>query len=197
MGRKISAAAIGAGLAMVSVLGTSGTAQAHGYSTAPTSRQSFCAQGAVADCGSIVWEPQSVEGPKGFPQAGPPDGQICSGGNQRFAQLDDPRGGSWPATNLTAGQGYTFRWTFTARHSTTDFQYFITRDGYDPRQPLTRADLEPQPFMTVPMGGRQPGQTEAHQGTVPTQKSGRHLILAVWNVHDTGNAFYACSDVQF
>lgn len=196
MRRKIITAALGLGLAVVSVFSTSGTAYAHGYTTAPTSRQSFCAQGAVSDCGQIVWEPQSVEGPKGFPQAGPADGEICSGGNQRFSELDDPRGGSWPATNLTPGQGYTFTWTFTARHSTTDFQYFITNDNYNPGQPLTRADLEPQPFMTWPMGGQQPGATEHHQGTVPTQKSGKHLILAVWNVADTGNAFYACSDVQ-
>ncbi|GAA1907217.1 lytic polysaccharide monooxygenase [Streptomyces sodiiphilus] len=197
MRKKITTAVLGLGFAAVSVLATSGTAHAHGYSTSPTSRQLHCAQGTVSDCGSIVWEPQSVEGPKGFPRSGPADGQICSGGNQRFAQLDDPRNGSWPATRLTAGQGYTFSWRFTARHSTSEFRYYITRDSYNPSRPLTRADLEPQPFMTVPMGGRQPGQTEHHQGTVPTQKSGKHIILAVWDVADTQNAFYACSDVQF
>ncbi|UCM91585.1 lytic polysaccharide monooxygenase auxiliary activity family 9 protein [Streptomyces marincola] len=197
MGRKLSTAVIGAGLAMVSVLSTSGTAQAHGYTTAPTSRQSFCAQGQVSNCGAIQWEPQSVEGPKGFPEAGPPDGRICSGGNQRFAELDDPRGGSWPATGVTAGQGYTFRWTFTVPHRTSEFEYYITRNGYNPSQPITRAALESQPFMTVPMGGRQPATTENHQGSMPTGKSGRHVIVAVWNVADTGNAFYSCSDVRF
>ncbi len=197
MGRKTSAAVIGAGLAVVSVLGTSGTAQAHGYGTAPTSRQLHCAQGAVSDCGAIQWEPHSVEGPKGFPEAGPPDGQICSGGNQRFAELDDPRGGSWPATDVTAGQDYTFSWTFTARHSTSEFEYYITRDGYDPARPITRDSLEPEPFMTVPLGGRQPGETENHQGSMPAGKSGRHVIVAVWNVADTANAFYSCSDVQY
>lgn len=197
MRTKIGAAAVGAGLALASVLVTSGTAQAHGYTTTPTSRQSFCAQGAVSDCGDIQWEPQSVEGPKGFPQAGPADGQICAGGNERFSQLDDPRGGSWPATNLTAGASHTFSWTFTVGHSTSEFQYYVTNDSYDPGQPLTRADLEAQPFLTVPMDGAQPGETQNHQGTLPAGKSGRHLILAVWNVADTGNAFYACSDVQF
>ncbi|MFB4193749.1 lytic polysaccharide monooxygenase auxiliary activity family 9 protein [Streptomyces carpaticus] len=196
MRRKITAAATGLGLAAITVLGTGGTAHAHGYSTAPTSRQSFCAQGVASNCGEIQWEPQSVEGPKGFPQSGPADGQICAGGNSRFAQLDDPRGGTWPATRLTPGQGYTFTWTFTVTHSTSDFRYYITRDGYDPSTPLTRADLEPQPFMTVPLNGRHPAATERHQGTVPTQKSGRHLILAVWDVADTGNAFYSCSDVD-
>lgn len=196
MSKKITAAVLGLGMAAASVLVTSGTAHAHGYSTSPTSRQLHCAEGNMSDCGAIVYEPQSVEGPKGFPEAGPADGQICSGGNEGFAQLDEPREGSWPATELTAGQGYTFSWNFTARHSTTDFQYFITNDDYDPTQPLTRDDLELEPFMTVPMGGQQPGQTEDHQGTVPTQKSGKHLILSVWNVADTGNAFYSCSDIE-
>ncbi|UED88117.1 lytic polysaccharide monooxygenase auxiliary activity family 9 protein [Streptomyces profundus] len=195
MRKKLLTAATGAGLALATVFATGTTAQGHGYTTSPSSRQQQCAQGAVDNCGAIVWEPQSVEGPKGFPGAGPADGTICSGGNSRFAELDDPRGGNWPATNLSPGQNVTFSWTFTVGHSTSEFDYYITRDGYNPSQPLTRADLEPQPFLTVPLNGAQPGDTQHHQGTVP-QKSGRHLILAVWNVADTGNAFYACSDVN-
>ncbi|MEU7181124.1 lytic polysaccharide monooxygenase auxiliary activity family 9 protein [Streptomyces celluloflavus] len=195
MRKRISAAVVGLGIVGVSLLSTS-SASSHGYSDAPISRQALCANHTVTDCGAIQYEPQSVEGPKGFPAAGPADGKICSGGHDGFAQLDDPRGGKWPGTKLAAGQGYTFSWRLTARHSTTDFEYFITKDGYDPTKPLTRADLEPQPFMTVPMGGVQPGSTVQHQGTIPTQKSGRHLILGVWNIADTGNAFYACSDVD-
>ncbi|WP_130799145.1 lytic polysaccharide monooxygenase auxiliary activity family 9 protein [Streptomyces otsuchiensis] len=194
---KFTAALAGLGLAAVSVLATAGTANSHGYTTSPTSRQAHCAQGAMDNCGSIVWEPQSVEGPKGFPQAGPADGSICSGGLSQFRQLDEPRNGSWPTTQLQAGAGFSFNWTITAAHSTTNFRYFVTKDGWNPNTPLTRADLEPQPFMTVPMNGQQPNWTERHQGSLPTQKSGRHMILAVWDVHDTANAFYACSDVRF
>ncbi|MGC5412215.1 lytic polysaccharide monooxygenase, partial [Streptomyces sp. DT225] len=128
---------------------------------------------------------------------GPADGHICSGGIGRFSELDDPRGGNWPATKVTAGQNYTFNWRIEARHATTDFRYYITKDGYDPARPLTRADLETQPFMTVPYGGKQPPATLTQQGTIPTQKSGKHIILSVWNVADTANEFYACSDFQF
>ncbi|GAA3857981.1 lytic polysaccharide monooxygenase auxiliary activity family 9 protein [Streptomyces sedi] len=195
MRKTILTAATGAGLAVATVFATSTTASAHGYTTSPSSRQQLCAQGEVSDCGSIQWEPQSVEGPKGFPGAGPADGSICAGGNAPFAELDDPRGGDWPATSLTPGQSATFSWTFTVRHSTSTFDYYITKDGYDPSQPLTRADLEPEPFLSVSLDGAQPGETENHEGTVP-DKSGRHLILSVWNVADTGNAFYACSDVD-
>ncbi|WP_093800710.1 lytic polysaccharide monooxygenase [Streptomyces sp. Wb2n-11] len=196
MRNKIGAAVVGLAVAGVSFLAT-GSASSHGYTDAPISRQKLCANGAVTGCGNIQWEPQSVEGPKGFPASGPADGKICSGGNSQFAQLDDPRGGAWPATKLTAGQGYGFRWQFTARHATSDFRYYITKNGWDSSKPLTRAALESQPFMTVPYGGQQPPATLTHQGTVPTQKTGRHIILAVWNVADTTNAFYACSDVQF
>ncbi|MET9919520.1 lytic polysaccharide monooxygenase auxiliary activity family 9 protein [Streptomyces sp. NPDC059605] len=196
MRKRASAAVIGLVVAGASMLATS-SAGSHGYTDNPISRQKLCANGTVTGCGNIQWEPQSVEGPKGFPAAGPADGRICSGGHGEFAQLDDPRGGNWPATKVTAGQGFSFRWQFTARHATSDFRYYITKDGWDPTKPLTRADLESQPFMTVPYGGKQPPATLTQQGTIPTQKSGKHIILSVWNVADTANAFYACSDVQF
>ncbi|AGJ55136.1 lytic polysaccharide monooxygenase [Streptomyces sp. NPDC053741] len=196
MRKRASAAVIGLAIAGVSMFATS-SASSHGYTDSPISRQKLCANGTVANCGNIQWEPQSVEGPKGFPAAGPADGKICSGGNSQFAQLDDPRGGAWPATKVTAGQGYSFRWQFTARHSTSDFRYYITKNGWDSTKPLTRAALESQPFMTVPYGNQQPPATLTHQGSMPTQKTGKHIVLAVWNVADTTNAFYACSDVQF
>ncbi|GAA2982845.1 lytic polysaccharide monooxygenase auxiliary activity family 9 protein [Streptomyces fulvorobeus] len=196
MRKKASAAVIGLAIAGASMFATS-SASSHGYTDSPISRQKLCANGTVSGCGNIQWEPQSVEGPKGFPAAGPADGKICSGGNGGFAALDDPRGGNWPATKVTGGQGYSFRWQFTARHSTSDFRYYITKNGWNSTQPLTRAALESQPFMTVPYGNQQPPSTLTHQGTIPTLKSGKHIILAVWNVADTGNAFYACSDVQF
>ncbi|WP_127361037.1 lytic polysaccharide monooxygenase auxiliary activity family 9 protein [Actinacidiphila soli] len=196
MRKKISAAVIGLGVALVSVLAT-GSAQSHGYTNTPISRQALCANGTVTNCGDIQYEPQSVEGPKGFPSAGPADGTICAGGNSRFAQLDAPRSGQWPATKVTGGQSYTFTWRFTASHATTDFRYYITKSGYDPTKPLTRASLDTTPFLIVPYNGARPGTTASHQGTIPTGKTGKHLIVAVWTVADTANAFYACSDVQF
>ncbi|MDI9889017.1 lytic polysaccharide monooxygenase [Streptomyces sp. HNM0645] len=195
MRKRIGAAVVGLTVAGATLLST-GSAGSHGYTDSPISRQKLCANGTVGSCGEIQWEPQSVEGPKGFPGAGPADGRICAGGNSRFAQLDDPRGGTWPTTRVSSGQNHTFRWQFTAMHATTDFRYYITRNGWNPGQPLTRAALDPQPFLTIPYHGRRPPGTLSHSGTLPS-KSGRHLILAVWTIADTPNAFYACSDVQF
>ncbi|MFI1482745.1 lytic polysaccharide monooxygenase [Streptomyces sp. NPDC020747] len=195
---KLYAAAVGLATAGAFVL-SSGGATGHGYTDLPISRQKLCQNGSVPNCGDIQWEPQSVEGPKGFPAAGPADGQICSANHGNFGALDKaatPSGGAWPTTRVNGGQSYTFRWQFTARHSTTDFKYYVTKNGWNQNAPLTRSALVTAPFLTVPYSG-QPPATLSHSGTLPTGKSGHHVILAVWTIADTGNAFYACSDVTF
>ncbi|MEU0692209.1 lytic polysaccharide monooxygenase, partial [Streptomyces uncialis] len=57
--------------------------------------------------------------------------------------------------------------------------------------------LESTPFLTVPYNGQRPPWTLSHSGQVPSGKTGNHVVLAVWTVADTPNAFYACSDVKF
>jgi predicted carbohydrate-binding protein with CBM5 and CBM33 domain len=178
-------------IALVSILFSSLVASAHGYVNSPISRQKWCQQNQT--CGAIQWEPQSVEAPKGFPGGGPADGRICSGGVSRFAELDNPH--VWAATKITAGSR-NFTWNFTAMHSTTQYRYFITKQGWTGSKSLTRADLDLTPFKTVPKNGARPGATETHNATVPG-RSGRALILAVWDVADTANAFYSCIDVTF
>ena len=79
-------------------------ASAHGYISSPPSRQANCASGAVANCGDIVYEPQSVEAPKGSMQ--------CNGGGSRFAVLND-NSKNWPAASV--GNNVTFNWVLTAR----------------------------------------------------------------------------------
>lgn len=170
-------------------------AYAHGYTNSPTSRAYFCNLGEVKDCGQITYEPQSVEGEKGFPAAGPKDGAICAGGHSQYAELDDARGGDWPTTKVSSGQEFEFKWHLSARHSTTSFEYFVTKDGYDPTQPLSRDNLEAEPFLTVPFSG-QPPEEVSHSGKLP-EKTGHHVILSVWTIADTANAFYQCSDVDF
>lgn len=98
---------------------------------------------------------------------------------------------------MTGGQSYSFRRQFTAVHATAAFTYYITKQGFDPSRPLTRSALTATPFLTVDYNGARPPTTVTHQGAIPTGRTGRHIILAVWTVADTGNAFYACSDVQY
>lgn len=168
----------------------------HGYVSNPLSRAALCKQESMG--GAIQWEPQSVEAPKGFPQAGPPDGQLASGGHASFAALDgirDPKGRQWKATSLPAGQLVQWDWWLTAPHKTTKFEYFITRDGWDPSAPLTRDQFDLTPVITLHWDTSAPMQSVAHWGLVPTNKTGRHVIYGVWTVDDTPMAFYQAIDV--
>jgi predicted carbohydrate-binding protein with CBM5 and CBM33 domain len=155
-------------LAVMSTLLVGSPASAHGYVSSPPSRQANCAQGKVKDCGAIQYEPQSVEGPKGL--------TSCSGGNSRFAVLDDESRG-WPATSV--GNTVTFNWVLTARHATSTWQYFVGGSK----------------ISEFNDGGKQPGATVSHSVSLGG-RSGRIKVLAVWNIADTVNAFYSCIDLQ-
>lgn len=143
------------------------TASAHGYILDPPSRQAQCAQHTVS-CGDIQWEPQSVEGPKGL--------RNCHGDVARFAELSDDSK-PWKATSV--GGTVNFTWTFTARHATANFEYYVGN---------TRV-------AQFPMNNAQPPATLTHQVNLGNV-SGRIRLLAVWNIGDTPNAFYSCVDLQ-
>lgn len=183
-------------LTLLMSVGFAGQASAHGYVQDPPSRAYLCSIGAVQNCGAIQWEPQSVEGPGNFPQAGPADGNLCAGGNERFSELDDPRNGNWPATDVRSGERVTFEWHNTARHATANWRYYITKPSWSPTEPLTRADLVLDPFLVVDGHGEQPGSIVQHTATLP-DRSGRQMVYAVWEIADTANAFYQCIDLDF
>ncbi|MFJ1592785.1 lytic polysaccharide monooxygenase auxiliary activity family 9 protein [Kitasatospora albolonga] len=166
--KRKTALAVGAVLAPVLALSLpASSASAHGYISDPPSRQAQCAAGTVS-CGSISYEPQSVEGPKGL--------SSCSGGNSGFAELDDDSKG-WAVTPVNRSQQ--FGWRLTARHATSTWQYFVGGEKI--------AEFDD--------GGAQPGATVTHQVDFGS-RTGQQKVLAVWNVADTPNAFYACIDVN-
>lgn len=166
--RRLAAAAAGVALAplLVAILPAS-PASAHGYVSAPPSRQAQCAEGTV-ECGQIKYEPQSVEGPKGL--------RSCSGGNAQFAELDDDSKG-WRATPV--GNTVTFTWRFTARHRTANWEYYLGGNR----------------IAVVDGGNQQPPETVSHTVNLGGA-AGRQKLLAIWNIGDTANAFYACVDLQ-
>ncbi|GHJ42466.1 lytic polysaccharide monooxygenase auxiliary activity family 9 protein [Streptomyces sp. TS71-3] len=165
--RKV-AALVGAALApVIAVSLPAGSASAHGYISEPPSRQAQCAAGVVS-CGDIKYEPQSVEGPKGL--------TSCSAGISRFSDLDDNNKG-WIVTNV--GSSTTFKWTYTARHATSNWQYYVGG----------------QKIAEFAGNNQQPGQTTSHQVNFGSLR-GHQKVLAVWNIGDTSNAFYSCVDVN-
>lgn len=134
----------------------------------------------------------------------PPDGKIASAGRDFATELDQVRT-DWQKTPVKAGQQLDISWTYHARHLTRRWNYFITRNDWDPSKPLTRAQFEPAPFQQEQLACQPywscandlipPDPTE-HSLRLP-QRSGYHVILAVWEVADTGNAFYQVIDVEF
>jgi chitin-binding protein len=142
-------------------------ASAHGYVSAPASRQAQCAAGTVS-CGDIKYEPQSVEGPKGL--------RSCNGGVARFAELNDDSKG-WHVSST--GKTVTFNWKLTAAHRTASWEYYIgnTRVGFVDGQNAV------------------PPMTFSHSVNLGNV-SGRQKVLAIWNIADTVNAFYSCIDLQ-
>ncbi|GLZ76313.1 chitin-binding protein [Actinorhabdospora filicis] len=194
--RRAALTLLASAVATLLLLLAGGEAYAHGYTNAPISRALYCQMGTARNCGPIQWEPQSVEGPKGFPNGGPSDGRLCSANLSQFGQLDDQRNGGWPANSVSGGSSYTIKWKLTAAHATTDFKYYLTKPGWNQTAKLTRSALNLTPIATFPYGGRQPPSSVSHTVTLPAL-SGRHMLYAVWTIADTGNAFYQCSDLQF
>lgn len=136
-------------------------ASAHGYVNSPLSRQAQCAQTKAAWCGQIMWEPQSAEGPKGL--------RNCHGSRSDLAVLSDD---SKPWRVHSVGTSLTLTWTFTAKHRTQDYEYYIggTRVGHFANDGAHTINL--------------------------SRFSGRQKLLAIWNIGDTANAFYSCIDLQ-
>ncbi|WP_309303864.1 lytic polysaccharide monooxygenase [Brevibacillus laterosporus] len=182
------------GITLAAMAGTmvfAGSASAHGYIESPTSRALLCKQGQNVGCGQIQYEPQSVEGVGNFPQSGPKDGEITGAGKYKelFVQTDS----RWKKVDMEGGKN-TFTWYLTAPHSTGDWKYYITKKDWNPNKPLGRNDLEL--IATFNDGGKVPPKSVSHVVNVPTDRSGYHIILGVWEIADTGNAFYQAIDVN-
>lgn len=166
-------------------------ASAHGYIESPASRSYMCKIGQNYNCGPVQYEPQSIEAQGTFPELGPADGQIASGGI--FTELDVQTTDRWNKVVMKGGKN-TFTWHLTAPHSTAEWKYYITKKDWDPNKPLTRADFEQIGYIYD--GGKKPSVNESHEINVPTDRSGYHVILGVWEIADTSNAFYQVMDVN-
>ncbi|HGJ5865706.1 lytic polysaccharide monooxygenase, partial [Arsenophonus nasoniae] len=179
------------------ILTASSTLWAHGYIKSPASRAYKCAQGINKDCGDIKYEPQSVEQRSGFPDKNfPIDGKLASGGIQRFAKLDEAGENRWHKTQMHVGDN-NFSWYLTARHSTANWRYYITKNGWNPNVPLTRAAFDLKPFCTQYDGGAIPKADVSIICEVPVDRIGYHIIYGVWQIADTSNSFYQVVDVIF
>jgi predicted carbohydrate-binding protein with CBM5 and CBM33 domain len=205
--RTLAVAATSGAALLLTGLGAT-PASAHGSLTSPVSRTSACgAEGqyaATAACQAAVqasgpqavsqWDNLRVPNVAGRDREVIPDGRLCSGGIDTYRGLDLARP-DWPATRVSAGSAFTFTYRGTIPHKGT-FKLYVTRDGYQPSQPLRWDDLEAQPFQSFTDPELRNGSYQM-AGAMPAAKSGRHVIYAIWQNTDTPDTYYSCSDVDF
>jgi len=184
----------GIGLSALLVFGGASAANAHGWVGGEGS--DLVARPAMAEntgLGNAQYDKQSLEGEKGFPEKGPRDGELASV-NQKFGpELDEQSVTRWVKNEVHPGP-VRVNWTITANHKTSEWKYFITKKGWDPNAPLTRAELEP--LATFDGGGQVASTTSEQVLNIPDDREGYYVIYGVWDVADTPNAFYNTIDVD-
>ncbi|MFF8775509.1 lytic polysaccharide monooxygenase [Kitasatospora sp. NPDC015120] len=203
----MSVGVVGAAFLSVSAVGI-GTAAAHGTVTNPVSRVAACyAEGPETPksqiCKDVValggtqplydWNEVNLPSVAGAHQAQIPDGKLCSAGRDKYKALDLART-DWPASPVTAGK-VDFKFRVTAAHQGNQTIY-ITKQSWDPTQPLKWSDLDAVPVAQVPTSRTSDNGYYNYSGTLP-QRTGRQLLYMVWQRTDSPEAFYSCSDVDF
>jgi chitin-binding protein len=202
-----SVAALGAlPLALTALTAT--PASAHGSMGDPVSRVAQCfgegpespksaaCKAAVAAGGTQAlydWNGIRIGDAGGRHQQLIPDGKLCSANNEQFKGLDLARA-DWPATTVKSG-AHTFKYRVTAPHKGT-FKVYVTKPGYDPAKPLAWSDLDLQNPVATSTDPAATGGFYTFSGSLP-ERSGRHVLYAVWQRSDSPEAFYSCSDVSF
>jgi chitin-binding protein len=197
------------GLPVVLAVVTMTRANAHGSMQNPASRTYTCWQEGAespdsAACRAAIalggtqpvydWHEVNIANAAGQHRQLIPDGKLCSAGRDKYKGFDLARA-DWPATTMPTSGSYTFIYKATAPHRGS-FEYYVTRPGYNPTQPLRWSDLEATPFHRVT---DPPLVNDAYVTTaqLPGGRTGRHLIFTIWQRSDSPEAFYTCSDVVF
>ena len=218
--RRLAASFAAAVLAAVGLVAVAQPAAAHGAEVFPGSRQYLCWLDAQSPSGALA--PSNPACADALAQSGSaayynwfgnldsngagrttgyiPDGTICSGGDRGpydFSAYNAPRT-DWPTTHLTAGKTVQFQHNNWARHPGR-FDVYVTRQGFNPSQPLKWSDLELIDTATNPPDTGGPGSDNYYYWNVdlPSNRTGRHIVFTHWVRSDSNENFYSCSDVAF
>ena len=125
-----------------------------------------------------------------------PDGSLCSANKDLYRALDMPRL-DWVKTDIYPNEFNMLNFVYfaTAVHATKYFEFYITKDSYDPSQPLKWSDLEENPFCTINYPNAVNNRYKLNC-PFPKVKPGNHIIYNIWQRSDSPEAFYACIDVS-
>ncbi|MFF9638718.1 lytic polysaccharide monooxygenase auxiliary activity family 9 protein [Streptomyces bacillaris] len=134
----------------------------------------------------------------------PVDGKIASAGHAEASALD-AAAVHWTMNEVRSAASVTVTWAIDAPKATRRFNYFLTRPGWDPAKPLARDQFETKPIHTEAseldpyyMHQRDllPASETKHTVNLP-ERSGYHVLLAVWEFADSPNAVYQVIDLAF
>lgn len=220
LGAAAAAAVLVAGGGLVVNVLTPSPALAHGAQMIPGSRQFLCWQNGLDSTGAINptnpacqgwlndagttpfynWFADLDSNGAGRTTGYIPDGRICDGNAPQpfdFSYLNTPRN-DWPYTRLTAGSTIQFRHNNWADHPGR-FDVYVTRQGWNPNAPLAWSDLELIDTEVDPPASGGPGSLNYYfwNLSLPSNRSGQHIIFTHWVRSDSAENFYSCSDVRF
>ena len=218
------AASVAAASILALVPGLCPQAHAHGSMADPPSRaykifldnpetpQNAAAAAAIAVSGTQAfydWHEVSRLIPSHDYQSAIPDGQLAGAGREKYAGLNLART-DWFATPMVAGPRVC-RFCASTPHDPSHFIAYITRSGYDPREPLRWSDLEQIPGgETAVLSGSCGGSgSSCHCGSGGAglsyymtldfpERAGRHVLFVIWQRDDpAGEVFFSTSDLDF
>ena len=164
------------------------------FQEGPESPDSAACKAAVAAGGTQAlydWNEVSLLNAGGRHRELIPDGKLCSAGRDKYRGLDLLRA-DWPAKRISPGP-LTVTYHATAPHANSNFEYYITRQGWSPTQPLRWSDLQ----LLATFNNQNPTTFTKWTINIP-QRTGRAMIYSIWQrVVGSEEAFYTCSDVDF
>ncbi|MEV1019483.1 lytic polysaccharide monooxygenase [Streptomyces sp. NPDC050264] len=218
--RRTAALAGAVGLAAAAVLALPGTAAAHGVALTPGSRTYLCYKDLLAHsstqmpanpaCKAAVekagttplynWFAVLDSNAGGRGEGYVADGTLCSAGDRspyNFSPYNAART-DWPVTHLTSGSTIEVKYSNWAHHPGT-FQVYVTKDGFDPTEPLGWSDLEKVQTVQNPPHDGGPGTEAGHYywDLQLPERTGRHMLFVQWVRSDSQENFFSCSDLLF
>ncbi|WP_372348493.1 lytic polysaccharide monooxygenase [Streptomyces sp. KL116D] len=217
---RLASLAAATGIAAAAVMAVPGTAAAHGVAMVPGSRTYLCYKDLLANsstqmpanpaCRAAVQEAgttplynwfavlDSNAGGRG--EGYVDDGTLCSAGDRSpydFSPYNAART-DWPVTHLTANTTIEVDYSNWAHHPGR-FEVYVTKDGFDPEQPLGWADLEKVQTVQNPPHSGGPGTEAGHYywDLQLPDRTGRHIMFIQWIRSDSQENFFSCSDLVF
>lgn len=218
--RRLASLVGATGIAAAAVLAVPGTAAAHGVAMVPGSRTYLCYKDLLANsstqmpanpaCRAAVQEAgttplynwfavlDSNAGGRG--EGYVEDGTLCSAGDRSpydFSPYNAART-DWPLTHLTGGATIEMNYSNWAHHP-GKFKVYVTKDGFDPGQPLGWSDLENVQTVQDPPQEGGPGSEAGHYywDLKLPERTGKHILFVQWIRSDSQENFFSCSDVVF